>query len=85
MGGVNSITVDVVGLEKEFGADVADQVIVHDEEALGVAFGFTIDYAIDMAVLCGGPFKVELGVDRSDEGVCVVVVDFVLWSAIDDA
>ena len=33
MGGVNSITVYVVGLEEEFGADVADKVIEHDEEA----------------------------------------------------
>ena len=63
MGGVNSITVYIVGLKEEFGTDVADEVIEHDEEALRVSFGFTIDYAIDMAVLCGGPFKVELGVD----------------------
>ena len=63
MGGVNSITVYIVGLEEEFGTDVADEVIEHDEEAFRVSFGFTIDYAIDMAVLCGGPFKVELGVD----------------------
>ena len=85
MGGVNSITVYIAGLEEEFGTYVADEVVEHDEEAFGIAFGFTIDYAIDVAILCGGPFKVELGVDRSDEGVCVVVVDFVLWSAIDDA
>ena len=63
MGGVNSITVYVVGLEEEFGTDVADKVVVHDEKAFGIAFGFTIDYAIDVAVLCGGPFEVELGVD----------------------
>ena len=63
MGGVNSITVNVMGLEEEFGTDVADEVIEHNEEAFGVSFGFTIDYAIDMAVLCGGRFKVELGVD----------------------
>ena len=63
MGGVNSITVYVVGLEEEFGTDVADEVVVHDEEAFGVAFCFTIGYAIDMAVLCCGPFEVKLGVD----------------------
>ena len=63
MGGVNSITVYIVGLEEEFRADVADEVIVHDEESFGVTFGFTIDYAIGVAVLCGGPFEVELGVD----------------------
>ena len=33
MGGVNSITVDVVCLKEEFGTDVADKVIEHDEEA----------------------------------------------------
>ena len=63
MGGVNSITVNVVGLEEEFRTDVADEVIEHDEKAFGIAFGFTIGYAIDVAVLCCGPFKVELGVD----------------------
>ena len=63
MGGVNSITVDVVCLKEEFGTYVADEVIEHDEESFGVAFGFTIDYAIDVAVLCCGPFEVELGVD----------------------
>ena len=63
MGGVNSITVYIVGLKEEFGADIADEVIEHDEEAFGVSFGFTIDYAIDMAVLCGGPFEIELSVD----------------------
>ena len=62
-GGVNSITVNVEGLEEEFGAYVADEVVEHDEEAFGVAFCFTIDYAIDVAILCGGPFKIELGVD----------------------
>ena len=85
MGGVNSITVNIVGLKEKFGTDIADKVVEHGKEAFGIAFCFTIDYAIGVAVLCGGPFKVELGVDRSDEGVCVVVVDFVLWSAIDDA
>ena len=63
MGGVNSITVNIVGLEEEFGADVADEVIVHDEEAFGISFCFTIGCAIDVAILCGGPFKIELGVD----------------------
>ena len=63
MGGVDSITVYIMSLKEEFGANVADKVIVHDEEAFGVSFCFTIGYAIDVAVLCCGPFKVELGVD----------------------
>ena len=67
MGGVNSITVNVMGLEEEFGTYVADEVIEHDEESFGVAFGFTIDYAIGVAVLCGGPFKVELGINGAVE------------------
>ena len=84
MGGVNSITVYVVGLEEEFGTDVADEVVVHDEEAFGVAFGFTIGYAIDVAVLCGGPFEVELGVDGADEGISGVVGVSIRFSAVDD-
>ena len=84
MGGVNSITVDVVGLEEEFGTDVADEVVVHDEEAFGVAFSFTIDYAIGVAVLCCGPFEVELGVDGADEGVGGVVGISIGFSAVDD-
>ena len=83
MGGVNSITVYIVGLEKEFGTDVAHKVIEHDEESFGVSFGFTIDYAIDVAVLCCGPFEVELGVDGADEGVGGVVGISVGFSAID--
>ena len=83
MGGVNSITVYVVGLEEEFGTYVADEVIEHDEESFGVAFGFTIDYAIGVAVLCCGPFEIELGVDGADEGVGGVVGISVGFSAID--
>ena len=63
MGWVNSITVNVMGLEEEYRTYVADKVIEHNEEAFGVAFGFTIDDAIGVAVLCGGPFNVELSVD----------------------
>ena len=63
MGGVNSITVNIVGLEEEFGTNIADEVVEHDEEAFGVTFSFTVDYTIGVAVLGCGPFKVELGVD----------------------
>ena len=63
MGGVNSITVYIVGLEKELGTNIADEVVEHDEESFRVAFCFTIDYAIGVAVLCCGPFEIELGVD----------------------
>ena len=34
--------------------------------------------------MCGGPFKVELGVDGSDEGVGVVVGGSVRFGAVDD-
>ena len=85
MGGVNSITVYVVGLKEELGTDIADKVVVHDEEAFGVAFSFTIDYAIGVAVLCCGPFEIELGVDGADEGVSVVVGVSIGFSAIDNA
>ena len=85
MGGVNSITVNVMGLEEEFGTNIADEVVEHDEEAFGIAFGFTIDYAIGMAVLCCGPFEIELGVDGADEGVGGVVGVAVGFSAVDDA
>ena len=85
MGGVNSITVDVVCLKEEFGTDVADKVIEHDEEAFRVSFRFTIGDAIDMAILCGGPFEIELSVDRSNEGVGVVKSDLVGWDTVDYA
>ena len=85
MGGVNSITVYVVGLEEEFGTDVADEVVVHDEEAFGVAFCFTIDYAIGVAVLGCGPFEVELSVNGADEGIGGVVGIAVGFCAVDDA